>query len=242
MDHNSKVLHKLVSLQRKIKIKFKRPKRFISALIHSSYKNENPHATQSDYERLEFFGDSILNFAICEKLYHLFPDANEGFLSRLRSVLVSKRILVRIARQLSLGKFIVVGKGERRQNFSHQIKLLADTLESLIGAIYLDRGLYTARAFVWRSWAPFLDEKKLSRLEPNPKGALQEFTQKTYHSLPKYTTQHHRRGFHSTVSITGGAHAQGIGSSKQEAETQAAQALLKKMKRGRRKTRPLSAR
>ena len=237
MKKNPVLSRKIRAVQKALRIKFNHHHDLIAALTHSSYRNEKFDALGTDfpdYERLEFFGDAILNFAICEKLFKLYPESDEGDLSKLRSILVSKKLLAKIARKLTLGRHLNLAKGQKNLPVSYRQKLLSDALEALIGAIYLDRGLRTIQTFIWRHWAPYFNEKKLLLLDPNPKSTLQEYTQKTYQKLPIYHTAPAKRGFTATVVIQKHLSGKGTGASKREAEAKAAQALLSKLKRTKR--------
>ncbi|MBI4395139.1 MAG: ribonuclease III [Candidatus Omnitrophica bacterium] len=220
-------------LEKAIGFKFKRKELLQSALNHPSYHSEGQTIqTVEDFQRLEFLGDSILNSFIAGNLYHLFPKANEGLLSRLRSILVSRKLLARIARSIRLKTYLLLGKRKRNRPELNHEKILADTLEALIAAIYFDRGEKNVRRFLSKYFKPYFDQKKLFQLDPNPKSALQEYTQKKYGSLPVYQIQmtKNQKSFVASVTIRGNKKAKGIGRTKQEAESQAATALLKKLK------------
>lgn len=219
---------RIKSLSKALGLSFRNPKHISDAFTHASVPNLPAHVT-SPYERLEFFGDAILNFAICEKLYRMFPDADEGDLSRMRSTLVSKKLLVRIAQKLGLGRYILTGTSDDKQILRHP-KILADTLEALIGAIYLDRGLGVSREFVWKYWNDYFDERKIARFDPNPKSTLQELVQKIFRVLPNYETSATSKGFAASVSVGNKLCGKGKGLSKKEAEEKAALILLKKLK------------
>lgn len=221
----------LEKFQKKIKIRFRNKRNLKSAFTHPSYDHENFLEIRTDFERLEFFGDSILNFAICEKLFDLFPNASEGSLSRLRSILVSKKILSRISKKLGLWNLTLFGRNEGSLKDPFRMKLLADILESLIGAIYLERGMKPARAFVWKYWNPYFNARRLLELDPNPKSTLQEFTQKFYRALPNYQIKPAKNGFVCKIKLPSRIMGMGKGTSKQESEEQAAQALLAKLKK-----------
>ena len=215
--------------QKKIGIRFKNPKHLAAALTHTSMFNQNKMKGVPAFERLEFFGDAVLNLAICEKIFWTFPNANEGLLSRFRSTLVSKKILCLIAKKLSIHKFVIMTPLENENKLHLDSKLFSDVLEALIGAIYVDRGLKDARAFVWKHWKPYFNEKKIVKLDPNPKSTLQEVVQKIFHVLPVYQTSPAKIGFSAKVSIGRKFSAKGTGISKQNAEASAAEALLKKL-------------
>lgn len=221
----------LEKFQKKIKIRFRSKRYLKSAFTHPSYDHENFLEIKSDFERLEFFGDSILNFAVCEKLFAIFPKATEGNLSRLRSTLVSKKILSRISKKLGLWNLTLFGRNEQMLKDPYRMKLLADILEALIGAIYLECGMKTSRAFVWKYWNPYFNVRKLLALDPNPKSTLQEFTQRFYHSLPHYQIKPAKNGFVCKIKLPSRIVGAGKGTSKQESEEQAAQVLLAKLKK-----------
>ncbi len=227
MAKKQKELVQVRALEKILKVRFKNSKKLASAVIHTSFTH---HGEKSHYERFEFFGDAILNFVICEKLFSEFPDANEGTLSRLRSTLVSRKILSRIAKKLLLNRFVMISENERKEKRHQNAKLLADTLEAVIGAVYLDRGFKIVCEFILRNWDGYFDEKRLRNLDPNPKSTLQEMVQKIFRILPHYQTKPHRDGFSATVSAKKGLSAKGTGTSKQEAEAEAAQNLIRKIK------------
>lgn len=214
-------------LQKILKIKFRKPERLVGALTHSSLQISGQDCP---YERLEFFGDAVLNFVICEELFLRFPKANEGTLSRLRSTLVSRKILAKIAKKLLIHRFVLISEFHQNGKLFQNLKLLADTLEAIVGAIYLDRGFNTVCKFVSENWDSYFDEKKIRELDPNPKSTLQEMVQKIFKMLPVYIIKPMRNGFRAQAIIKKGLSANGTGLSKQEAEVEAAQNLLRKLK------------
>jgi len=237
MPDKNGLQQKVKKIQTRIGICFRRSRLLTSALTHSSYTYENPDLNLSNYERLEFFGDAVLNLIICEKLFEKFPAANEGLLSRLRSILVSKKLLARVAEKISLHRFIVVGRGEECRSISVSAKVLADVLEAVIGALYLDRGMKVTATFVCKHWRSYFDAEKLHAFDPNPKSSLQEYSQKTRGALPVYRVEKTRTGFRAHVSIGTRSVGKGKGTSKQEAEEAAADELLSKIKTRKRHSR-----
>ncbi|MBI4388465.1 MAG: ribonuclease III [Candidatus Omnitrophica bacterium] len=228
MDQKSISPARLRELQKIIGVRFHKEKGLISALAHTCCRNRPDQALT--FERLEFFGDALLNFAICEKLFHKFPQANEGLLSRLRSTLVSKKVLLRVAKTLKLRHFLITQGNGVIQDLANS-KLLSDLLEAVIGAIFLDRGLTHVQKFVWKHWERYFDEKKLIRLDPNPKSTLQELSQKFFHVLPIYEVKLLRKtGFQASVRILKKMMGSGKGLSKQAAEEEAALKLVRKLK------------
>ena len=212
-------------------ISFKRTGLLESALIHPSYRNENPGQKQlDDFDRLEFFGDAILNYVICKKLYRIFPEADEGLLSRLRSILVSRRILSRIAKDLGFLKWIRLGKGLEKQGVIFKKKILADSFESFLGALYFDKGLAQTEKFLLKHFDEYFDAKKLFRLDPNPKSMLQEISQRQWQRLPTYRSEVHEKGFLTMVSIDHLKKASAQGKTRQESEEKAARILIRKLR------------
>lgn len=206
-----------------------------SALTHPSFRNENFQATRGleDFDRLEFLGDSILNEVICQKLFEKFPEADEGMLSKLRSILVSQKILGRIAQNMKLQNILLISKN-LRQNFRDflKAKLLTDALEALFAAIYFDRGRPAAEKFILRHFDRYFDPKLLFRLDPNPKSTLQEITLKRWQKLPEYTHAFSDKGVKTMVSAGGKWKASALHRIKRESEVLAARALIRKLRQG----------
>jgi len=231
---NSAVKDSLRKEAQKIKktvgFSFRNPKWVESALTHPSYRNENRCPPLLDFDRLEFFGDSILNYVICRHLYRLFPAANEGMLSRLRSILVSRKILFRVAQELHLQSIVKLGKSIRPQLRFAKSKILADTLESLLAAIYLDNGLPKTEKFILQHFKSYFDAKRLFRLDPNPKSTLQELSQKQWQKLPIYASELTPSGIKTTVAIGKMRTATGFARTRQESEEKAARLLLRKLR------------
>ncbi|CAK0762883.1 RNase III [Gammaproteobacteria bacterium] len=147
-------------------------------------------------ERMEFLGDALLGYLIAEILYHCFPEANEGELTRFRSTLVRRDTLARIARDLELGSYLILGCGEIKSGGFSRDSILSDTLEAVIAAVYLDGGLEACRALVLRLIQPFLAGLYTLEQIKDPKSRLQEYLQARHLPLPVYTV----------LSITGTEH------------------------------------
>ena len=141
----------LAALQQTLGVWFNDPSLLEQALVHSSYVNENPGFAPASNERLEFLGDAILGFIVAEELYQRFSQFSEGEMTKLRSSLVRRDALSRMARAISLGNYLYLGKGEEASGGRHKPANLAGALEALIAAIFLYRGLSAARDFVLRS-------------------------------------------------------------------------------------------
>jgi ribonuclease-3 len=209
------------SLSRIIHYTFNDPSFMIMALTHRSFSSQHN-------ERLEFLGDSVLSFLIANELYKRFPRIDEGDLSRLRAQLVKESSLSTIATSMGLGDFIRLGEGELKSAGWRRPSILADTFESIIGAIYLDGGIEPTHEFVLRFFETQLNEIDPKLIQKDPKTLLQELLQSKKNDLPIYTV----------VSIEGEAHSQtftiechikksniktqGVGNSRRIAEQEAA--------------------
>lgn len=216
-------------IETRLGFKFKSQKLLKAALTHPSYQLDDKSNLQ--YQRLEFLGDSILGSYIAKKLYDLYPDANEGLLTRLRSILVCRRLLAKVAIKFGLKKYISVGEFEKKESFLYE-KILADSFEALVGAIYLDKGKKVLDKFLLCCFEPHLSQKKLFDFHPNPKSTLQEYTQKNHASLPAYVSRldPKKNIFSAWVTIQGKKKTKGLGRTKREAEADAATRLIKKLK------------
>ena len=167
-------------LIRKIAYTFKDPNLLKQALTHRSHENANN-------ERLEFLGDSILNFVITQELYQRFPTINEGELSRFRSGLVKEETLAEIAKNLNLGEYLQLGGGELKSGGFRRPSILADSLEAIIAAIYLDSDIKQSQSFILTHFADKIDSINIDAKKKDPKTALQEYLQSRKMSLPLYT-------------------------------------------------------
>lgn len=213
-------------LQKKIGIKFKNPAILNTALTHKSYAIEN-NLTEFN-ERLEFIGDSVLSVATAVHLYKKYPHYDEGKLSKIKAAAVSRATLYIIAKKLKLGNFLKISKSEEATGGREKESILANALEAIIGAIFLDRGCLTAEKFV---------NKLLSKQEINPsdsKSELQEVIQSKYKTIPAYKVLEEKGPDHDKIfkiSVNIGKKVLGIGTgkSKKEAEQDAAKKALGKI-------------
>ncbi len=224
----------IAEFQKILGVSFKKPALLEQALVHSSYINENPAYTLGHNERLEFLGDAVLNFIVADKLYREFPDLSEGRMTRLRAVLVRGDTLAKIARNIRLGDFLFMGKGEEASGGRNKAPNLAGALEAVIAAVYLDLGVRAATKLVHGLLAE--DWQKLTSLEADIdyKSKLQEFTQSKYRSTPVYrlvseTGPDHNKVFRIKVIVNDKALAVAKGKSKKLAETEAARLALQKL-------------
>lgn len=179
------------SLCRRLGYEFLRQDLLERALTHRSY-------SQANNERLEFLGDSVLNCVVATSLYEKYPEMPEGKLSRLRSNLVNQQTLADLALKLELGDFLLLGEGERKSAGGRRPSILADAMEALFGAIYLDRGFTAAQNVLLKLYAPLIERPDLHTLGKDAKTLLQEYLQGKKLPLPKYTV----------TAIQGEAHAQ----------------------------------
>ena len=196
-----------------------------TALTHRS-------ANKNHYERMEFLGDAILNTTITDDLYHRFPKASEGDLSRLRASLVKGDTLSELAKILELGEFLRLGSGELKSGGFRRNSILADVFESIIGAIYLDGGNDSSKKFILEQFAERLTEADITKNLKDPKTRLQELLQSKGCDLPCYeikntSGQAHNQTFDVTcqVALTSTT-TQGTGNSRRKAEQAAAEQML----------------
>ncbi len=215
-------------LCRQLGYEFTQPQLLQRALTHRSY-------SQAHNERLEFLGDSVLNCSVAKHLYDAYPDLPEGDLSRLRSNLVNQQTLFILAQQLHLGELLLLGEGERKSAGHRRPSILADALEALFGAVFLDGGFEAAERVVLGLYVPFIAQTDLETLGKDAKTLLQEYLQGRRLALPKY----------AVIAVQGEAHAQtfqvecaiaqlglvtrGEGSSRRNAEQAAAEAAYRQL-------------
>ena len=201
------------------------------ALTHRSFAYENGSILTN--ERLEFLGDSILGIIVTEELYHRYPDLDESRLSPLRSGIVNMRALADIARSLELGKYIRLGKGEEVTNGRDKNSLLADAIEALIGAIYIDAGFTTTAKVVQALIKTTLEEAMAKGAGLDGKTALQELVASLGKGSLEYAViesgPDHDKSFTATAVVGGEEIAQGEGKSKREAEQAAARSAYEKL-------------
>jgi|APTNR8051073442_1049403.scaffolds.fasta_scaffold04354_6 ribonuclease-3 len=201
------------------------------ALTHGSLAHEGQRIRATN-QRLEFLGDAVLQLTLSESLFRQLGKADEGVLTKLRAQLVSTKALARIARQLNLGKFLSMGRGEAAHGGRDRDSTLADALEALAAAIYLDGGISASQAFAKRIFQPEIQTLLDAPVESNPKGQLQELLQAHSNNPPTYQIvaeagPDHSKIFEATVLWNKVELGRGSGSSKKEAQSAAAQDALK---------------
>ena len=212
-------------LDKKLQFRFDDQALLARALTHRSAKGRNN-------ERLEYLGDAILDFVISEALFRLRPQADEGDLSRLRSALVKDATLASIATELGIGEHLILGSGERKTGGHRRQSILADALEALFGAVYLDAGFDVAKSLIERIYAERLESLPDAAELRDPKTRLQEWLQARKLSLPVYelaevSGEDHKQRFSVTCSVNELSQTtQGEAASRRSAEQQAARHML----------------
>lgn len=200
-----------------------------NALTHSSYANEYWHNSLKSNERLEFLGDSVLGMTVATYLYNHFPDRPEGDLTRMRADMVCEQALAAIAMRVNLGEHLLLGHGEEQSGGRTRPSILADAVESIIAACYLDGGIEAATALIQRLVLCNVPEKKLQNADY--KTALQELVQQKKNQVLSYTLvgesgPDHNKQFTVAVSLNGTIVGEGTGSSKKRAEQEAAHTAI----------------
>ena len=219
-------------LQTKLGYSFKRHTLLRSALTHSSFAHEQKLSPAESNQRLEFLGDAVLELCISDVLYHRYADMDEGELTKKRAAFVCESTLAEIAKKLELGNFLLLGQGEAREGGREKDSILADALESIFGAVFLDGGIEETSNVVRNLFEPIMDKK--SRQTTDSKSLLQEILQKQSKTTATYEIileegPPHQKVFTSSVFHEGKKLGTGKGSSKKAAEQEAAKAALEKM-------------
>ncbi len=201
------------------------------ALTHRSCLNENPDFPLADNERLEFLGDAVLDFLVAEFLYHRFPEQREGPLTNMRAALVRRDTLARFARQMDLGQYLLMGRGEEESGGRWRPATLCAAFEAIVGALYLDQGQDAVEAFIRPFIEPELNDVLREALNKDAKSRLQEWSQAHLQATPHYYTvaergPDHAKEFTVQVVIDGVVYGEGEGQSKQSAAQAAAEAAL----------------
>ena len=215
-------------LQTTINHEFKKPDFLKQAMVHRSYINEHPEFTLGHNERLEFLGDAVLEIVVTEHLYHTYPDTPEGDLTDWRASLVNAKMLAQIAQELSLEENLYLSRGEEKDsNSKARYYILANAMEALIGALYLDGGIEVAKKFIHQFILSHFDHILENRLYLDPKSRFQEKAQEVEGVTPHYRViseegPDHNKTFEVGLYLNEDLIAIGRGSSKQEAQVEAA--------------------
>ena len=214
---------KINKLQKNLNIRFNTPSILAQAITHKS------HDSNKNYEKLEFLGDRVLGLVISNKLLQLYPNEKVGILDKKLSNLVNKNICYEVGKKFNLDEFVLVGNSKNNIK-KIENKIISDICESIIGAIYLDKGLKTANEFILKTWKDYLKISNLTVIDAKTK--LQEFSLKKYQSLPLYKVvsnsgPRHKPNFKVGVKIKNTKFIYSSGTSKKSAEQSAANILLK---------------
>ena len=213
----------LKSIEKNLGVNFKNKNLLNKSLIHKSFDKINNN------EKLEFLGDRVIGLIISKKLLSLYPDEEEGIIDKKFASLVNKKTCAQIALQLNLKKYIKTGNSYKVLKSTDE-KILSDTCEALIGAIYLDQGINFAEKFILKVWSVFIKDSKITKIDSKTK--LQEYSLKKYKKLPVYTITkkvgpNHNPIFKALVNIPQSKKYPGFGKSKKIAEQNAAFELIK---------------
>lgn len=226
-----------IQLEQSLGHKFKNQGLLLQALTHPSFVHENDNSHSGDYQRLEFLGDAILGMLLAEMLCLRYPDWDEGYLSRLRSRLAGQDVLAERARSLGLGEYILLGRGEEQSEGREKDSILADVLEAVVAALYLDAGLGASRTLIVKLFDELAASPQLILLGRDFKSELQEILSSTGHSLPEYrltgeSGPPHDRQFSFNIFVDGQLLSEGRGKSKKNAQQAAAAQALEKIRDG----------
>lgn len=216
----------LAAFQKNAGVRFKSLELLNRALTHRSRTNEDPRHSENN-ERLEFLGDAILGMVAASYLYRKLPDRAEGELARIKSFVVSEDTLAQLSLSLAIDQALLIGKGEEQSGGRGKKALLADALEAVIGACYLDQGFDRTSVFILKLLAPEVEKVLENRHRKDYKTIVQEFVQKEYRTYPKYTVVRrsgpdHDRTFWISCAIEGREYGPAEGKNKKEAEQKAA--------------------
>lgn len=209
---------------------------FVQAFKHRSYLSVTSESRCRSYERLEFLGDAVLNLVTATRLYQEYPEVDEGDLTKNKASLVNKHVLADRARKMGLGEFVFLSDGEERSGGRDRSSILADLIEAVIGAIFLDGGYREARDFIQRCILTDIQKQLSDDMTTNYKGELLELVQAQGWGLPQYIVvaedgPEHSKEFSVNVSIRSKEYGFGKGGTKKAAEQQAAREALQRLRR-----------
>ena len=225
----------MLELEKKLNYTFRDRKLLSEALSHSSYANEHRAAGLKSNERLEFLGDAVLGFVSADFLYRKHPDLPEGELTRIRAALVCEESLYEVAQTLHLGDYLLLGKGAESGGGRRRPSILADAVEAVLAAVYLDGGIEKARALIHRVLLDKGQEEVVESRRRDCKTELQELVQRKpnqvlHYELVSESGPDHAKVFAVAVTLNGQVVGLGSGHSKKEAEQSAARAALEQLK------------
>ncbi len=236
---NDEELQKVIQLMDRLGYHFLEPKLLFTALCHSSYVHEQKQKGRSNLEsneRLEFLGDSVVEILISDYLYKVYPTFLEGTMAKIKAAIASEEALSQIARDLGLGSFLFLGKGEELTGGRERDSILSDTLEALVGSIYLDGGLNAVRRILFPFFEHYINQIAEGKIVFDHKTLLQEMTQARFKALPRYVLvkeegPSHMKRFTVELRVRRKVLAIGEGSSIKEAEKMAAKIAVEKLKK-----------
>jgi ribonuclease-3 len=222
---------KLSSIEKAIGIRFKDPVLWEVALTHRSFAFEQ--GAPATNERLEFLGDAVLGLVITDLAYRAFPDLSEGELAKLRAATVNMTILAAVARELGLGREVLLGRGEELSGGRDKASILADAMEAVLGAVYLDQGTRTTFRVIRNLFWPRMEAYARGEGDRDYKTTLQELAAQDLGRIPEYRVAErgpdHQKEFTATVFLAGQEYGRGRGRSKKEAEQQAAREAFQRL-------------
>ncbi|VAX28122.1 Ribonuclease III [hydrothermal vent metagenome] len=224
----------LKKLESALDYTFRDPSLLIEAVTHSSFSNEHPDEAPGYNERLEFLGDAVLGLSVVEELFRVEAILSESDMAKLKSFLVSRPVLSEAARGLELGMVLRLGKGEETSGGRDKENILADALEAVVGAVFIDSDYYVARKVILHIIGKKIENTIKTRKSHDYKTELQELTQDIYGSLPEYRVvkeegEEHNKTFTVEVLIGGEYMGSGKGKSKKEAQMKAANEALRRL-------------
>ena len=219
---------KIIELSEKIGYEFKDKELLITALTHSSYVNENKLRYSNNNERLEYLGDAILDAVISDHLYSKYPEVEEGALTKERAVIVCEASLCLCGKKLGIGEYLILGKGEENNRGRERSSMIADSVEAVIGAVFIDGGWEKAKQTALHILDEVIDKASVGQLNKDYKSLVQEKYQamgevSINYVVTKEEGPDHNKTFYIDLVINGEVLGKGIGKSKKEAEQKAAQ-------------------
>lgn len=232
MNSPQDIIENPTIIERRLGYTFKDKSLLALAFVHRSFVNENRAIIDQHNERLEFLGDSILGMLVAEYLYKQLPEHPEGELSYLRSRLVEASSCIIYVQKLHIEEFLLLGRGEKRNDGRGRDSILADLFEAVIGAIYIDGGVQAAYQFIFQNFSEEIQDI-LDQPEHNWKALLQDYSQKQFQNPPQYilineSGPDHSKNFEIAVHVNNEEWGRGVGSSKKEAQQAAAQKALER--------------
>ncbi len=225
---------RLKEFEKLLGISFKKREHLKRALTHKSFANEHKYPHTDQNERYEYLGDAVLELAVSHLLISTFPERPEGELSKLRAAIVNEDQLAELAREIKLGEFLYLGKGEDLTGGRDKPSLLSDAYEAVLGAVYLDRGFDKSMKVIAHNFKNVIKRVGGSGFVSDYKTRLQEAVQSRYHTIPRYrlvreSGPDHSKTFEVNLFIGNEQFSSGVGSSKKAAEQDAARAALEKL-------------